>query len=163
MSSPRAMPDHAPAACPIALSAIACPAACPFASRYASPVALIALFIVACVLLLSPARAAGAEPAGASASAPGPAYAQQVMMMVRDHWEFPALTSPQPLTVRVRARVTPNGQIWDFNVEQSSGQADFDASALKALGKVGMLPPPPSPEYQDLLLTFNLQEMIGKR
>ncbi|MBZ2170526.1 energy transducer TonB [Nitratidesulfovibrio sp. SRB-5] len=157
------MPDHAPAACPIALSAIACPAACPFASRYASPVALIALFIVACVLLLSPARAAGAEPAGASASAPGPAYAQQVMMMVRDHWEFPALTSPQPLTVRVRARVTPNGQIWDFNVEQSSGQADFDASALKALGKVGMLPPPPGPEYQDLLLTFNLQEMIGKR
>lgn len=121
------------------------------------------MFIVACVLLLSPARAAGAEPAGASASAPGPAYAQQVMMMVRDHWEFPALTSPQPLTVRVRARVTPNGQIWDFNVEQSSGQADFDASALKALGKVGMLPPPPSPEYQDLLLTFNLQEMIGKR
>jgi len=90
-------------------------------------------------------------------------YTMQVMQIVRSNWEFPALANRENLMVRVRVKIAPNGQIQDFNVEQSSGRADFDSSTLKALGKTGMLPPPPSPEFQDLLLNFNLQEMIGKR
>lgn len=90
-------------------------------------------------------------------------YTMQVMQIVRGNWQFPALASRENLAVRVRVKIAPNGQIQDFNVEQPSGRADFDASALKALGKTSVLPPPPSPEFQDLVLNFNLQEMIEKR
>ncbi|WP_307831440.1 energy transducer TonB [Nitratidesulfovibrio oxamicus] len=98
-----------------------------------------------------------------ASSSPRDRFTRQVMAIVCCHWEFPALANRENLMVQVRVKVAPNGQIRDFSVEQSSGRADFDASALRALGKTGMLPPPPSPENQDLLLTFNLQEMIGKR
>ena len=105
----------------------------------------------------------GGEGHGSGGGGVGDVYIGQVMAIVRQNWEFPQLASRQDLQVRVRVTVDASGRIADAKLEGSSGRPDFDASALKALHKTQMLPPPPKEEFRDLLLVFNLNDMMGKR
>ena len=88
-------------------------------------------------------------------------YMGQVILAIRPNWSMPTY-SRQNFTVRVRVKVAPNGEILNCSVEHSSGRAEVDASAVKAVIRTKMLPPPPTPEQQDLSISFNTQEMGGR-
>ncbi len=85
-------------------------------------------------------------------------YMGQVILAIRPHWSMTTY-SRQNFTVKVRVKVAPNGEILDCSLERGSGRAEIDASAVNAVIRTKILPPPPTPEQQDLSITFNTQEM----
>ncbi len=46
-------------------------------------------------------------------------------------------------------------------IVESSGRADFDASAVNAVLRTKTLPKPPTKEQQDLIISFNSLELAG--
>ena len=89
-------------------------------------------------------------------------YMGQVILAVRPNWSMPTY-SRQNLSVQVRVKLDTSGKVLDCSVARSSGRAEVDASAVNAIIRTKVLPPPPTPDQQDLLLTFNTQEMMGRR
>lgn len=87
-------------------------------------------------------------------------YMGQVILAIRPNWSMPTY-SRQNFTVKVRVKVSPAGEILHCAVERGSGRAEVDASAVNAVIRTKMLPPPPTPEQQDMVITFNTQEMGG--
>ena len=55
-----------------------------------------------------------------------------------------------------------SGHIQDCRIVRSSGRNDVDASAVNAVLRAKQLPPPPTPEQQELIITFNTQDMGGR-
>lgn len=88
-------------------------------------------------------------------------YAGMVILAVRPNWSMPTY-SRDVLVVQVRVKVDPRGEVLDCSIARSSGRAEFDASAVNAVVRTKVLPPPPTPDQQDMLLTFNSQEMMGR-
>lgn len=91
-------------------------------------------------------------------------YMGQVLMAVRANWGY-ASASRSALVCAVRVRVDAEGKVLQAQLERSSGNAQYDASTVNAVvrtGSSGQFPPPPGPEYQDLVLTFNSTEMMGR-
>lgn len=87
-------------------------------------------------------------------------YAGMVILAIRPNWSMPTYSRAQ-MIVQVRVKLDRNGQVLGCSIERSSGRADFDASAVNAVIRTKTLPPPPTPEQQELVLTFNSQEMMG--
>ena len=91
-------------------------------------------------------------------------YMGQVLMAVRANWQY-ASASRNPLVCAVRVHVDASGKVLQARIEQSSGNALYDTTAVNAVtrtGASGQFPVPPEPSYQDLLLTFNSNEMMGR-
>lgn len=88
-------------------------------------------------------------------------YAGLVMLAVKPNWSMPTY-SRDNLVVQVRIQLDPHGKILDCTVVRSSGRVDFDGSAVNAVLRTGSLPTPPTPDQQDLLVTFNALEMAGR-
>lgn len=106
----------------------------------------------------------GGEGDGPGGGGIGDVYIGQVMLAVRPNWGF-ASASRQNLTCSVRVQVDAQGKVLRAELEQSSGNSLFDTSAVNAVKKTGtegQFPPPPGPEYFDLILSFNLNEMAGR-
>ena len=106
----------------------------------------------------------GGEGDGPGGGGLGDVYLGQVMMAVRPNWGF-ASASRSNLVCFVRVQVDAQGKVLNARLERSSGNAQFDASAVNAVirtGTAGQFPPPPGPEYFDLILSFNLNEMMGR-
>ena len=66
------------------------------------------------------------------------------------------------MVVQVRIKLDPNGKVLDCKVEKTSGRPEFDASAVNAVVRTGYLPAPPTPAQQDLLISFNSLQMLGR-
>ncbi len=80
------------------------------------------------------------------------------MLAVRPNWDYETATRNNYIC-SVRVRVDGNGNVLLATLEESSGNAQYDASTVNAVlrtGKANMFPAPPGPEYYDLLLKFNL-------
>lgn len=106
----------------------------------------------------------GGEGDGPGGGGIGDVYIGQVMLAVRPNWGF-ASASRQNLTCSVRVQVDTQGKVLRAELEQSSGNSLFDTSAVNAVKKTGVegqFPPPPGPQYHDLILSFNLNEMAGR-
>lgn len=106
----------------------------------------------------------GGEGDGPGGGGIGDVYIGQVMLAVRPNWGF-ASASRQNLTCSVRVQVDAQGKVLRAELEQSSGNSLFDTSAVNAVKKTGtegQFPPPPGPQYHDLILSFNLNEMAGR-
>ncbi|MEG1610043.1 MAG: cell envelope integrity protein TolA [Bilophila sp.] len=88
-------------------------------------------------------------------------YAGMVILAVRPNWSMPTY-SRTVLVVQVKVKVDPRGEVLDCSIARSSGRAEFDASAVNAVVRTKVLPPPPTPDQQEMVLTFNSQEMMGK-
>ena len=87
-------------------------------------------------------------------------YAGQVILAVRPNWQMPTY-SRDMFVALVWVRLDAGGNVLECGIEQSSGRADFDASAVNAIIRTKTLPPPPTPDLQNLVLTFNSLEMAG--
>lgn len=91
-------------------------------------------------------------------------YMGQVLMAVRANWQYTS-ASRTTLVCAVQVRVDATGKVLQARIEQSSGNALYDTTAVNAVmrtGASGQFPEPPGPEYQDLILTFNSNEMMGR-
>ncbi|MBR4423259.1 MAG: cell envelope integrity protein TolA, partial [Mailhella sp.] len=89
-------------------------------------------------------------------------YAGLVIEAVRPNWSIPVM-SRSNMVVQVRINLDRNGKVLDCSIEKSSGRPDFDASAVNAVQRTsekGMFPKPPTRAQQDLLITFNSQDLI---
>lgn len=94
----------------------------------------------------------------------GDVYVGQVMVAVRPNWGFTA-GGRRSLTCVVRVNVDMQGNVLDTKVTQSSGNAQYDASAVNAIirtSRAGDFPPPPNPEYTNLDLVFMLDELMRR-
>lgn len=94
----------------------------------------------------------------------GDVYTGQVMMAVRPNWGFTA-GGRRSLMCIVKVTVDMQGNVLEAIISQSSGNAQYDASAVNAVirtSKAGNFPPPPNPEYSNLDLRFTLDELMGR-
>ena len=89
-------------------------------------------------------------------------YMGQVILAVRPNWSMPTYSRAN-LSVQVNVKLDRTGKVLSCTVARSSGRAEVDGSAVNAVIRTKVLPAPPTPEQQDLLLTFNTQEMMGRR
>lgn len=110
-------------------------------------------------------RAAG-EQGGGGGSGSGPGggglydvYMGQVITAIRPNWNM-AVYSRQNLVVDIWIKISPTGEILDSRVERSSGRAEFDGSAVNAVRRTRQLPPPPTADQQELIVSFNSQDTI---
>ncbi len=81
-------------------------------------------------------------------------YMAQVMLVVQSEWSMPTY-SRENYSTQVAVKLDKNGKIIDSSIVKSSGRADFDASAMNALLRLGSLPAPPNANLQDIVLVFN--------
>ncbi len=88
-------------------------------------------------------------------------YVGQVMLLVQSYWSLPTY-SRENLVVQVRIVQDASGRIQDCRIVRSSGRNDVDASAVNAVLRAKQLPPPPTPAQQELIITFNTQDMGGR-
>lgn len=85
-------------------------------------------------------------------------YAGLVMMSVRPNWSIPTY-SRDNLVALVHVRIDADGNVLSCVIERSSGRSDFDASAVNAVIRTKILPPPPTPAQQDMIIVFNSLEV----
>ena len=86
-------------------------------------------------------------------------YFKECRKAVYKYFKAPkGVVKQQPdVEVTFLVRVDAEGYILDLSAPQRSGFRSFDAAALKALNKVGQLPPPPkgwSPTMDKVLIPF---------
>lgn len=106
----------------------------------------------------------GGEGAGPGGGGLGDVYIGQVMLAVRPNWGY-ASPGRRSLACVVKVNVDMQGKVLNAAISQSSGNAQFDASAVNAVvrtGNAGQFPPPPNQDYTDLDLVFTLDEMMGR-
>ena len=114
-------------------------------------------------------KSAGGAGGGGGGEGDGPGgggiydvYMGQVILAVRPNWSMPTYSRVN-LSVQVNVKLDPSGKVLSCTVARSSGRAEVDASAVNAVIRTKVLPAPPTPDQQELLLTFNTQEMMGRR
>lgn len=103
----------------------------------------------------------GGEGDGPGGGGLGDVYIGEVMLAVRPNWGF-ASSARLSLACVVKVNVDMNGKVLNAVISRSSGNAQFDASAVNAVVRTsasGDFPPPPNLEYTDLDLVFTLDEM----
>ena len=88
-------------------------------------------------------------------------YVARVILAVQPNWSMPTY-SRSNMVVQVRIKLDKQGNILDCGIERSSGKAEFDASAVNAIIRTKTLPPPPTPAQQDLVISFNSLQMMGR-
>ena len=117
-------------------------------------------------------RSAGGTRGGGGGEGKGPGgggladvYRGQVLLAVRPNWGY-ASTARQNLSCLINVKVDMQGKVQEAKVVQSSGNAQFDSSAVSAIMRTsnnGAFPPPPSQAYTDLDLSFSLNDLVGRR
>ncbi|MCL2123798.1 MAG: cell envelope integrity protein TolA, partial [Desulfovibrionaceae bacterium] len=95
----------------------------------------------------------GGEGEGEGGGGIGDVYGAQIVMAVQPNWHWPAQAKGS-LSVTLYLKIDATGRVLDVRVEESSGNAVFDSSAVSAVRVTHMLPPPPSPAYREIVLSF---------
>ena len=88
-------------------------------------------------------------------------YVAQVILAIQPNWSMPTY-SRNNMVVQVRIKLDKQGNVLDCRIERSSGRPEFDASAINAVIRTKTLPPPPTPAQQDLVVSFNSLQMMGR-
>jgi TolA protein len=115
----------------------------------------------------------GSGPIGSGGQGPGGggqqvgveflAYRQQVINLIKGRWTNAVLRPG--LVAIVRFEIAANGAVTGIQIEQSSGNAAYDATALRAVQHAGPLPPPPSryaKEFEEFVVEFHSEEPGGQ-
>ena len=91
------------------------------------------------------------------------AYRQQVITTIKARWTN--VIARPGLVAGVRFEIAPDGQVSNVRLAQSSGNAAYDASAMRAVQHVGQLPPPPAryaSEFHEFVIEFHSEESGGQ-
>ena len=84
------------------------------------------------------------------------AYLSKVIHAIMPNWSL-AMPPKGDLAVQLRIKTDKTGRVLGCSIEKSSGRPDYDASAVNAVLRTKTLPAPPSPEQQDMVITFKNQ------
>ncbi|HLK11038.1 MAG TPA: cell envelope integrity protein TolA [Candidatus Binatia bacterium] len=116
---------------------------------------------------------AGSGPVGAGGEGPGGggqvvgleflAYRQQVIGTIKSQWTN-VVTRPG-LVARVRFGIASDGTVSDVRLEQSSGNAAYDTSVVRAVEHANPLPPPPAryaDQFREFVIEFHSEETGGR-
>jgi len=95
----------------------------------------------------------GGEGDGEGGGGIGDVYGAQIVMAVQPNWHWPAQAKGS-LSVTLYLKIDATGRVLDVRVEESSGNAVFDSSAVTAVKVTQVLPRPPSPAYREIVLSF---------
>lgn len=116
-------------------------------------------------------RNAGGNRGGGGGEGSGPGggglldvFIGQIMMAVRANWTYPS-ASRANLVCIVHIKLDASGKLLEHKLTRSSGNAQFDASAITAVlrtGKAEEFPAPPNAACREVDLSFNLSEMRGR-
>ena len=90
------------------------------------------------------------------------AYRQQIINAVKSRWTN--LIGRPGLVARIRFEIASDGAVSGIRVEQSSGNAAYDASAMRAVQYANPLSPPPAryaDEFREFLIEFHSEEAGG--
>ena len=91
------------------------------------------------------------------------AYRQQVINTVKARWTN--VIARPGLVVTIHFEIGPDGDVSGVRVEQSSGNAAYDASAVRAVQRATPLPPPPAryvKEFREFQIEFHSEEQGGQ-
>jgi len=116
---------------------------------------------------------AGSGPIGAGAEGKGGggqlvgleflAYRQQVINAIKERWTN--VIGRPGLVASVFFEIAPDGEVSGVRLQQSSGNAAYDASALRAVQHASPLPAPPSRyanEFREFVIEFHSEERGGQ-
>lgn len=87
-------------------------------------------------------------------------YRSQIEARLKDAWAWAG--DKRDIEAVVRFRIGEDGEVSDVRIAQSSGDASYDASVLRAVRAVSPLPPPPEAyrkQFADMETTFNPTSM----
>lgn len=101
---------------------------------------------------------AGTGSAGAQGTGLMQVYGQLAESVIKEHWRFPRVGGAN-LVAQVEVRIDQAGRVLQSKILATSGRADFDASAQRAVQEAGQLPKPPSPDIRRLVINFNLNDL----
>lgn len=115
----------------------------------------------------------GSGPIGSGGQGPGGggqlvglefiSYRQQVINTVKARWTN--VIARPGLVVTIHFEIGPDGDVSGVRVEQSSGNAAYDASAVRAVQRATPLPPPPAryvKEFREFQIEFHSEEQGGQ-
>lgn len=116
-------------------------------------------------------RNAGGNRGGGGGSGDGPGggglgdvYMGEIMLAVRPNWGFASSTRLSLVCV-VKVNIDMQGKVLNAVISRSSGNAQYDASAVNAVIRTsnnGDFPAPPNPGYTELDLVFTLDELRSR-
>lgn len=107
----------------------------------------------------------GGEGTGPGGGGINNVYLGQVMMAVRPNWGF---ASPARVNLKcvVAVKTDMNGKVLSAELVQSSGNRQFDVSAVNAVMRTdnaGQFPPPPNQDLTELDLVFSMDELTVRQ
>jgi TonB family protein len=85
----------------------------------------------------------------AGAADDAPAYLDQIERRIMAAWKLPL--NANGLKVFIRLRLERSGRVSDVRVEKSSGDKQFDASAVQAVRRASPFPPVPKSAQSSLV------------
>lgn len=137
---PKETPAPTPEATPEAKTTPApTPAATPAPTAEPTPAAPAVPAIPAGTLPAQPTAQVGTLSAQGTMLEMGPAYSQQVLFLIQRN--FKPTYAPAGTTASVEFRITRDGTIQNARIKKSTGRADLDQFALRALRDTARLPP----------------------
>lgn len=90
------------------------------------------------------------------------AYQQQVINTIKGNWTN--VIARPGLVAKIRFAIAPDGTVSDVRIEESSGNAAYDGSAVRAV-RNATLPPPPAryvKDFSEFLMEFHSEEKGGQ-
>lgn len=81
-------------------------------------------------------------------------YMQSLVSRIRPNWEYAGRADRRNPTAMVRISIAKDGTILEADIIQSSGDAAFDGSVLKAVRDTGKVEPPPRPDLMQVQVPF---------
>lgn len=94
-------------------------------------------------------------PGGVQRSAEAILYEMTLFARAKQNWVWPG--AEKNLQVELKFGIADNGEVLDVQVTKSSGDANYDASAVRAIKGLSPLPPPPESvreQFREVILTF---------
>ncbi|MDR3073890.1 MAG: TonB C-terminal domain-containing protein, partial [Deltaproteobacteria bacterium] len=81
-------------------------------------------------------------------------YMQSLVSRIKPHWEYGGRADRRNPTALVDIRIARDGTILEASIVESSGDAAFDGSVLKAVHDTAQVEPPPTAELARVRVPF---------
>lgn len=96
---------------------------------------------------------------GGSGSGLSEVYSLIVGMAIKKNWRYPTFAGEKNLMVSVEIELEPDGKVRSSRVVESSGNPEFDSSALRAIKETEYVEKPRTERDRVLRINFNSQEL----